>query len=74
MITVAIEGKHGDTQVSLNDSSGNSIEQGDIPAGQNAVTLSAPSVTSTTTYYIMASVTQGIGEQTLVRKLVVAPR
>jgi hypothetical protein len=74
MITVAIEGNHGDTQVSLNDSSGNSIEQGDIPAGQNAVTLSAPSVTSATTYYIMASVTQGIGEQTLVRKLLVSPR
>ena len=73
-ITVALEGKHGDTQISLNDSSGNSIEQGDIPAGQNAVTLSAPSVTSSTTYYVMASVTQGIGEQTLVRKLVVTPR
>jgi hypothetical protein len=73
-ITVAIDGNHGDTQISLNDASGNSIEQGDIPAGQNAVTLSAPSVTSATTYYVMANVTQGVGEQTLVRKLVVAPR
>ncbi len=73
-ITVAIEGKHGDTQISLNDASGNAIEQGDIPAGQSAVTLTAPNTTSPTTYYVMANVTQGVGEQTLVKKLVVAPR
>jgi|SRR5579884_2507821 len=73
-ITVAIQGKHGDTQISLNDASGNSIEQGDIPSGQNAVTLSAPAVTSRMTYYVVANVTQGVGEQALVRKLVVAPR
>jgi hypothetical protein len=73
-ITVAISGKHGDTQISLNDSSGNSLEQGDIPATQSAVTLSAPSVTTPATYYVMANVTQGVGEQTLVRRLVVKPR
>lgn len=73
-ITVAIEGKHGDTQVSLNDASGNSIEQGDIPMGQSAVTLSAPAVSSPKTYFVVANVTQGVGEQTLVRKVLVAPR
>jgi hypothetical protein len=73
-ITVAIDGKHGDTQISLNDASGNSIEQGDIPAGQSAVTLSAPSVTASTTFYVMANVTQGVGEQTLVHKIMVMPR
>jgi hypothetical protein len=73
-ITVALEGKHGDTQITLNDASGNSIEQGDIPAGQSAVTLTAPTVTASTTYYVMANVTQGVGEQTLVHKLVVTPR
>ena len=73
-ITVAIQGKHGDTQVSLNDAAGNSIETGDIPAGQSAVTLAAPPVSSTKTYYVVADVTQGVGEQTLVHKIVVSPR
>jgi hypothetical protein len=73
-VMVAIEGNHGDAQISLNDAGGNSIEQGDIPAGQEAVTLSAPSVDHTTTFYIMANVTEGTGEQTLVKKLVVSPR
>ncbi|HZZ64099.1 MAG TPA: hypothetical protein VFE17_01245, partial [Candidatus Baltobacteraceae bacterium] len=73
-VMVAIEGNHGDAQISLNDAGGNSIEQGDIPAGQEAVTLSAPSVDHITTFYIMANVTEGTGEQTLVKKLVVSPR
>lgn len=73
-ITVSITGRHGDAQVALTDASGNAIEQGDIAAGQNAVTLTAPSVTEATTYYVTASVRQGIGEQTLVKKLTVTPR
>lgn len=73
-VMVAIEGNHGDAQISLNDAGGNSIEQGDIPAGQEAVTLSAPSVDHSTTFYIMANVTEGSGEQTLVKKLTVNPR
>lgn len=73
-IMVAIEGEHGDAQISLNDAGGNSIEQGDIPAGQEAVTLSAPSVQTTTTFYVMANVSEGLGQQTLVKKLVVSPR
>jgi hypothetical protein len=73
-ITVSIAGRHGDAQVSLTDASGNAIEQGDIGAGQTAVTLTAPSVTEATTYYVTASVRQGIGEQTLVKKLTVTPR
>ena len=73
-ITVSIAGHHGDAQVSLTDASGNAIEQGDIGAGQSAVTLTAPGVTEATTYYVTASVRQGIGEQTLVKKLTVTPR
>jgi hypothetical protein len=71
--TVAIDRAHGDTQVTLNDGSGTAVEQGDIPAGQSAVALTAPSVSKPTTYYVMASVTQGISQQTLVQKLTVTP-
>lgn len=73
-VTVAIEGAHGDTQISLTDASGNAVEQGDIPAGQSAVTLTAPAVSAPATYYVTASVSQGVGEQTLVKTLSVTPR
>lgn len=73
-ITVTLQGAHGDARVSLTDASGNAIDQGDIPSTQDAVTLTAPSVTKAQTYYVMASITQGIGEQTVVRKVVVSPR
>ena len=45
------------------------LEQGDMPASQNAVTLTAPAVTGPTTYYVVATITQGIGEQTVVRRI-----
>lgn len=73
-ITATITGSHGDAQVLLTDSAGTTIEQGDVPAGQSAVTLTAPSVNAAKTYYVMASISDGVAEQTLVRKLVVSPR
>lgn len=73
-VTVAIDGKHGDARISLSDKAGNVVEQGDIPASQEAVTLTAPAVTGPTTYYVTASITQGVGEQTVVRQLLVQPR
>lgn len=73
-ITVGIGGAHGDARISLNDKAGNVLEQGDMPASQNAVTLTAPAVTGPTTYYVVASITQGVGEQTVVRKLRILPR
>jgi hypothetical protein len=73
-VMVTIDGAHGDARVTMTDESGNSVEQGDIPSSQNVVSLTAPSVTKPSTYYVMASITQGIGEQTVVRKLVVSPR
>ncbi len=74
VVTVMIDGQHGDARISMADGSGDPVEQGDIPSDQNAVTITAPDVTKTTTYYVMASITQGVGEQTVVRKLVVTPR
>lgn len=74
VVTVMIDGNHGDARITMTDGSGESVEQGDIPSTQNAATLTAPNVTTTTTYYVMASISQGVGDQTVVRKLVVSPR
>jgi hypothetical protein len=73
-VTVTLKGNHGDSQVSLTDAAGNTVEQGDVPAGQDAVTLSAPSVKTATTYYVVASISSGVSEQSLVQKLIVTPR
>lgn len=73
-ITVAIEGDHGDARISLADKAGNSVEQGDIPASQSVLALTAPQVSGPTTYYVTASITQGVGEQTIVKKILIAPR
>ncbi len=73
-VVVTLKGNHGDSRVSLTDAAGNTVEQGDVPAGQDAVTLSAPSVKIETTYYVVASVSSGVSEQSLVQKLVVTPR
>ncbi len=74
IVTVTLGGAHGDTRVTMTDGSGQSVDQGDIPSDQNAVTLTAPNVTKPTTYYVMASIREGAGDQTVVRKLLVAPR
>jgi len=73
-VTVTLQGKHGDSRVSLTDATGNTVEQGDVPSGQDAVTLSAPSVKAETTYYIVANISSGVSEQSLVKKLIVTPR
>lgn len=73
-VVVTLRGSHGDSRVSLTDASGNTVEQGDVPAGQDAVTLSAPTVQSETTYYVVANISSGVSEQSLVQKLIVAPR
>ena len=71
--TVTVDGAHTDALVTLTDASGNQIEQGDIPADQSAVTLSAPSSAKAASYYVTANISQGVGQQTLVRKLTVSP-
>lgn len=73
-VVVTLRGSHGDSRVSLTDATGNIVETGDVPAGQDAVTLSAPTVQSETTYYVVANVSSGVSEQSLVQKLTVAPR
>jgi hypothetical protein len=74
VISVIIEGNHGDARITLNDGTGTSIEQGNMLAGESAIVLTAPNTTTPKTYYVIANVTQGVGEQMLVKKLTVTPR
>lgn len=74
IVTVMVDGTHGDARITMTDDAGQTVDQADIPSTQNAVTLTAPSVTKASTYYIMASISQGVGDQTVVRKLTVSPR
>jgi hypothetical protein len=73
-ITVMLDGTHGDARITMTDENGQSVEQGDIPSDQNAASITAPDVTKTTTFYVMASISNGVADQTVVRKLVVSPR
>ncbi|HLI97435.1 MAG TPA: hypothetical protein VKT72_15300 [Candidatus Baltobacteraceae bacterium] len=73
-VTIMLDGTHGDARITMTDESGQSVEQGDIPSDQNAETITAPDVSKTTTFYVMASISNGVSDQTVVRKLVVSPR
>jgi|GEM_PF-3045456 len=74
VVTVMLDGPHGDARISMTDGTGAPVEQADIPSDQSAVTITAPDVTKTTTYYVMASISHGVADETVVRKLTVSPR
>lgn len=71
--TVTVSGEHTDAQIVLSDSTGSQVEQADISSDQTSATLSAPPASTEHTYYVTATISQGVGEQTVVRKLTVAP-
>lgn len=72
--TVTVTGAHGDARISLTDASGNVAEVGDVPAGQTTVALTAPYVQTAASYFVVANISQGAGEQTILRRLTVTPR
>lgn len=71
--TVTITAPHTDADVMLTDRSGNQLSQGDISADQDSVVLTAPASTAPATYYVTASISQGVSQQSIVRKVTVAP-
>lgn len=73
-VTVRVSGMPGDVRVSLMDAAGTTLEQGDTSADSGGVTITAPSVSGVTTYYIVAAFSNGTMEQSVVRHLVVTPR
>lgn len=68
-ITVSIDGAHGDASIVLNDSAGTAVESGDIADGQASLAITAPSRPGV--YYVVANVTSGNAQQTLVKALTV---
>lgn len=72
-VTASISGIHGDVRVTLMGSNGATLAQGDADES-NGVTLTAPNVSTPTTFYVVATLTSGVSQQTIVRRLVVTPR
>jgi hypothetical protein len=72
-VTANISGVPGDVRITLMSASGATLAQGD--ADENSgVTLNAPNVSTPTTFYVVATLTSGVSQQTIVKRLVVTPR
>jgi hypothetical protein len=72
-VTVNVTGTSGDVRIALESSSGTTMAEGDADEGQG-VTLNAPNVSTPTTFYVIATLTNGITQQSIVKRLVVTPR
>jgi hypothetical protein len=73
-VVVRISGAHGDVQIKLENGSGATVAQGSVSAEDGAISITAPNVSSVTTYWVVATYTAGVSEQSIVHRLVVTPR
>jgi hypothetical protein len=73
-VTVTVNGAHEDVRITVMSGAGATMAQGDVDASNDAVTLNAPTVSAVTTFYVVATVTSGVSQQTTVHRLVVTPR
>jgi hypothetical protein len=73
-VVVRVSGAHGDVQIKLEDGSGSTVAQGSVSAQDGAISISAPTVSSVTTFFVVATYTAGVSQQSIVRRLVVTPR
>ena len=71
-IDVHLSGMHGDVSVTVTDATGATVAQGD--GSEGTVAIAAPMVRSVTSYFVVASFTDGFGQQSIVKRLVVTPR
>jgi hypothetical protein len=72
-VTASMSGIHGDVRITLMGSNGATLAQGDADES-NGVTLTAPNVSSPTTFFVVATLTNGVSQQSIVKRLVVTPR
>lgn len=72
-VTANITGVNGDVRIALMNSNGGTMAEGDADEGQG-VTLRAPDVTTPTTFYVVATLTSGVSQQSIVKRLYVTPR
>lgn len=73
-VVVRVSGARGDVKITLMTSGGTTIEQGSVSQADGAISISAPPVSSVTNFYVVATYTQGVSEQSIVKRLVVTPR
>ncbi len=73
-VVVRVSGTHGDVQIKLENTSGGTVAQGSVSAQDGAISISAPSVSTVTTFFVIATYSAGVSEQSIVRRLVVTPR
>jgi hypothetical protein len=72
-VTATVTGVSGDVRVTLTNSYGGTMAEGNADEGQG-VTLNAPNVSAPTTFYVVATLTNGVSQQSIVKRLVVTPR
>lgn len=73
-VTVRVAGVKGDVRITVMSAAGETLEQGDADQGNPQVSITAPNVTGVTTFYVVATLTNGVAQQSIVRRLVVTPR
>lgn len=73
-VVVRVSGTHGDVNIKLTNAGGTTVAQGSISADDGAISITAPNVSAVTTYFVVATYTAGVSEQSIVRRLVVTPR
>lgn len=73
-VTVRVSGMQGDVRVTLMSESGATLEQGETSQDDGGVSITAPSVSAVTAFYVVASFSDGTAEQSIVHRLMVTPR
>ncbi len=72
-IVANVSGVSGDVRITMMTSGGATVAQGDA-GDSGGVTLTAPNVSTPTTFFVVATLTSGVAQQSIVKRLVVTPR
>lgn len=72
-VTAEVAGVRGDVRITMMNATGATVAEGDIGQG-GALSLNAPNVQVPTTYFVVATLTNGVAQQSIMKRLVVTPR
>lgn len=72
-VTAQVAGVRGDVRISMMSSTGSTVAEGDVGEG-GALSLNAPDVRVPTTFFVVATLTNGVAQQSIMKRLVVTPR
>lgn len=72
-VTATISGVSGDVRVTVMSAAGQTVAEGNANEGEG-VSINAPIVSSPTTFYVVATLTSGVSQQSIVKRLYVTPR